>query len=128
MSTEDFIQFTPVLFEIAEWLKKRHKPIRPELSERQRKELKECFNLIDADGSGAITAEELTDAFQFMNVPVEYDEFVEIMTSSLQNLDVGQANARKHRGKPGVLLPFAILATAYRVGDEQMTSSKLAGD
>lgn len=37
---------------IAEWLRAHGKFVRPELTKKQRLELKECFELIDADGSG----------------------------------------------------------------------------
>lgn len=38
--------------------------LRPKLSEEQRKQLEECFELMDADGSGAIDADELGAAFK----------------------------------------------------------------
>jgi hypothetical protein len=38
--------------------------LRPKLSEEQKQQLKECFGLMDADGSGAIDAEELDKAFK----------------------------------------------------------------
>jgi len=37
---------------IAVWLRAHGKFVRPELTMKQRQELKECFELIDADGSG----------------------------------------------------------------------------
>jgi hypothetical protein len=37
---------------IAVWLRAHGKFVRPELTVKQRQELKECFELIDADGSG----------------------------------------------------------------------------
>ena len=86
---------------IAAWLRKRGKAVRPVLSKEQRDELRECFNLIDADGSGAIDADELIEAFKVLGYhikrkeceallaevdrdgsgEVEYPEFVEIMTT-----------------------------------------------
>lgn len=38
--------------------------LRPKLSEEQHKQLEECFELMDADGSGAIDADELGAAFK----------------------------------------------------------------
>lgn len=38
--------------------------LRPKPSEEQRKQLEECFELMDADGSGAIDADELGAAFK----------------------------------------------------------------
>lgn len=38
--------------------------MRPKLSEEQKKQLAECFELMDADGSGAIDAQELGAAFK----------------------------------------------------------------
>lgn len=38
--------------------------LRPKLSDEQRKQLEECFELMDADGSGAIDADELGAAFK----------------------------------------------------------------
>lgn len=38
--------------------------LRPKLSEEQQHQLEECFELMDADGSGAIDADELSAAFK----------------------------------------------------------------
>ena len=40
------------------------KSLRPKLSEEQKKQLEECYELMDADGSGAIDADELGAAFK----------------------------------------------------------------
>ena len=37
---------------IAGWLRAHGKFVRPELTKQQRQDLKECFELIDTDGSG----------------------------------------------------------------------------
>nr|PNR43295.1 hypothetical protein PHYPA_015675 [Physcomitrium patens] len=37
---------------VASWLRAHGKFVRPELTRQQKQELKECFELIDADGSG----------------------------------------------------------------------------
>ncbi|MCO5607412.1 hypothetical protein L7F22_061608 [Adiantum nelumboides] len=90
----------PVLDDL---VKAHGKVVRPELTKKQKQELKECFDLIDADGSGAIDAEELVTAFNVLGMrvkksevekmlaevdadgsgEVEYPEFVQIMTSKL---------------------------------------------
>lgn len=36
----------------------------PKLNDEQRQQLEECFGLMDADGSGAIDADELGAAFK----------------------------------------------------------------
>lgn len=41
-----------------------HQALRPKLSEEQKAQLEECFELMDADGSGAIDADELGAAFK----------------------------------------------------------------
>ncbi|XRB04568.1 centrin-1 [Pycnococcus provasolii] len=125
---------------IAAWLRKRGKAVRPVLSKEQRDELRECFNLIDADGSGAIDADELIEAFKVLGYhikrkeceallaevdrdgsgEVEYPEFVEIMTTKLSKRndeddddvsDAVKADAARAKKKA---LPFQLLATAYR--------------
>lgn len=40
--------------------------IRPKLSDEQRQQLQECFELMDQDGSGAIDADELGAAFKLL--------------------------------------------------------------
>ena len=43
-------------------------PMRPKLSDEQKAQLKTCFELMDADGSGAIDASELQDAFTLLSL------------------------------------------------------------
>jgi Ca2+-binding EF-hand superfamily protein len=38
--------------------------LKPKLTEEQKKQLMECFELMDADGSGAIDSQELGNAFK----------------------------------------------------------------
>ncbi|KAL6751056.1 hypothetical protein V8C86DRAFT_2789190 [Haematococcus lacustris] len=151
---------------IALWLKKHGKAIRPKLSSEQKQQLKECFELMDQDGSGAIDADELGAAFKLLGVrcnraacclccchagmslaltpcqqasrlpcragihmkkaelgellnevdhdgsgEVEYLEFLEIMTTTLQRL-AEEREADETQGEGQV--PFALMATAYR--------------
>ncbi|KAI5084516.1 hypothetical protein GOP47_0000685 [Adiantum capillus-veneris] len=56
------------------WLRAHGKTVRPELTKKQKQELKECFDLIDADGSGAIDAEELVTAFNVLGMRVKKSE------------------------------------------------------
>eukprot|EP01023_Acetabularia_acetabulum_P047246 TRINITY_DN4969_c0_g1_i4.p3 TRINITY_DN4969_c0_g1~~TRINITY_DN4969_c0_g1_i4.p3 ORF type:complete len:166 (-),score=41.51 TRINITY_DN4969_c0_g1_i4:284-781(-) len=94
----------------ATWLRKHGKCPKPKLSDAQREQLQECFELMDQDGSGAIDADELGAAFKLLGInikrsdlvemlkevdrdgsgEVEYSEFVEIMTSALQKLQEDQ--------------------------------------
>lgn len=45
--------------------------LRPKLSDEQQKQLEECFELMDADGSGAIDADELGAAFKVGEIVTE---------------------------------------------------------
>lgn len=111
------------------WLRKHGKGIKPKLSDEQKQQLKECFELMDQDGSGAIDAEELGAAFKLLGIrmkkaeleellsevdhdgsgEVEYPEFLEIMTVTLQRL-AEEEDSAKNEGQ----VPFALMATAYR--------------
>lgn len=48
---------------ISSWLRKHGKSVRPRLDKRQLNALRECFDIIDTDGTGTITAEELQEVF-----------------------------------------------------------------
>ncbi|GFR48180.1 hypothetical protein Agub_g10028, partial [Astrephomene gubernaculifera] len=111
------------------WLKKHGKGVKPKLTDDQKEQLKECFELMDQDGSGAIDAEELGAAFRLLGIrmkraelaallaevdhdgsgEVEYPEFLEIMTVTLQRL-AEEEDSEKNEGQ----VPFALMATAYR--------------
>lgn len=47
----------------------RAQGIKPKLSDDQKMQLKECFELMDQDGSGAIDADELGAAFKLLGGP-----------------------------------------------------------
>lgn len=49
---------------MSSWLRKHGKPVRPRLDRRQLDALRECFDIIDTDGTGVITAEELQEVFK----------------------------------------------------------------
>lgn len=40
--------------------------MKPKLSDEQKRQMKECFELMDQDGSGAIDADELGAAFKLL--------------------------------------------------------------
>lgn len=46
---------------------------------KQRQELRECFNLIDTDGSGSISQAEITEALNYMGVKVSAQSLAKIM-------------------------------------------------
>merc|ERR1719446_1015817 len=78
-----------------------------EMTEEQKKEVKEAFDLFDTDGSGAIDAKELKIAMQALgfeptldevakmvrdididgNATVEFEEFIEMMEGKMSNKD-----------------------------------------
>ncbi|GIL65673.1 hypothetical protein Vafri_19343 [Volvox africanus] len=111
------------------WLRKHGKGVKPKLSDEQKQQMKECFELMDQDGSGAIDAEELGAAFKLLGIrmkrtelaqllaevdhdgsgEVEYPEFLEIMTVTLQRL-AEEDDSDKNEGQ----VPFGLMATAYR--------------
>ncbi|KAG0558852.1 hypothetical protein M758_10G055200, partial [Ceratodon purpureus] len=67
---------------VASWLRAHGKFVRPELTRQQKQELKECFELIDADGSGAIDASELLTAFNVLGMHTKKAE-VEAMLAEV---------------------------------------------
>lgn len=48
---------------VSSWLHKHGKAVRPQLDRRQLDALRECFDIIDTDGTGTITVEELCSVF-----------------------------------------------------------------
>eukprot|EP00887_Chlorella_sp_A99_P006580 scaffold3.g6580.t1 len=91
---------------ISKWLRVHGKTVKPKLTAEQQANLRLCFKMMDADGSGAVDAEELESAFKLLGLQiskreveallaevdrdgsgeVEYPEFLEIMTSTLHRL------------------------------------------
>ena len=88
---------------VASWLRRRGKAKRADISRDERADLAACFAMLDEDGSGAIDARELVEAFQLLGLPatleqcrrmvsevdrdasgqVEFPEFVQLMTTDL---------------------------------------------
>merc|ERR1712187_1103809 len=66
-----------------------------ELTEEQKQEIKEAFDLFDTDGSGEIDSKELKEEMQKMISDVDdagsgtigYEEFVKMMTHKILNRD-----------------------------------------
>jgi Ca2+-binding EF-hand superfamily protein len=56
---------------------------RPKLTDEQKMQLKTCFELMDADGSGAIDADELQDAFQLLGLDFTRSEIKVSHSSAL---------------------------------------------
>ncbi|GBG84237.1 hypothetical protein CBR_g38208 [Chara braunii] len=140
MDYADNDQLTVERLRIAYWLRKRGKYVRPKLTQTQKVELRECFDLIDSDGSGAIDATELITAFKVLGFrvkksevekmlaevdsdgsgEVEYPEFEQIMTTKLDQ------QQRNNDNKNAQTLPFQLLATAYR--RKKLMDAVMAGD
>lgn len=50
------------------WLRKRGREVQHPITDLQRKQLQECFELIDTDGSGSLDAKELCEVFEVRQV------------------------------------------------------------
>jgi len=126
-------------FVVAQWLRKHGRSVPTELSKKQKTELRDCFNMIDADGSGAIDVEEMQTAFQFLGVrmrakevevmfaevdddgsgEIEFEEFIQIMTNVNEKLGDDNGPAAADEDKPPEEeserpLPFPMMAMAYK--------------
>ena len=69
--------------------------VKPKLSEEQKANLRMCFKMMDADGSGAIDAEELDAAFRLLGLRVSRRE-VEAMLAEVDR-DGSGGCARQQR-------------------------------
>ena len=58
-----------------------HRP--KQLSSAQKRDLKEIFNMLDADGSGALDAEELEQAFKLLNIPTSKQKIDALLASGV---------------------------------------------
>ncbi|KDD71987.1 hypothetical protein H632_c4051p0, partial [Helicosporidium sp. ATCC 50920] len=62
-------QAAPLLVcQVTRWLRRHGKTVRPKLRSDQLRTLKQCFEMMDGDGSGAIDADELYEAFQLLGL------------------------------------------------------------
>ncbi|MEW5312235.1 MAG: hypothetical protein WDW38_003882 [Sanguina aurantia] len=142
---QDMREARPVQYTaMAAWLRKHGKaPVRPRLTDAQKVQLAECFELMDQDGSGAIDKDELGAAFRLLgfNLPasgvlallqevdhdhsgaVEYGEFLEIMVEVFQR----RAEAQQDEGNTQhAEVPYALMVTAYR--RKRMMEGLIRGD
>ncbi|QDZ25183.1 hypothetical protein HOP50_16g77290 [Chloropicon primus] len=116
--------------EVNSWLKKHGLRERPrQLSQDQKKDLREIFTMLDADGSGALDSDEIIQAFKLINMPtskskivalmgdvllgdeeaeLDYDGFELLMTRRINDTtdDSGQDDV--------VVMPFHEIANAFR--------------
>ncbi|KAK9823549.1 hypothetical protein WJX72_003656 [[Myrmecia] bisecta] len=121
-----------------DWLKKRGHPVPPgKLNPQQKQEIRECFELLDEDGSGALDADELYKAFKMLGMRVtkksiekmmnsidadgtgeiEFDEFQSMMAKTLtsDNSTEAEADGSGTTMMPaGSSLPFQEVARAVR--------------
>eukprot|EP00798_Chlamydomonas_sp_ICE-L_P001550 gene1550-32932_t len=115
------------------WLKKRGKHLPAKLTDQQGADFKECFNLMDEDGSGAIDAQELQSAFKLLGInmtrrevdlivsdvddsksgEIEFEEFIQIMTDVLERVAREAEEAGKSSGGAGCAY-FGLMSTAYK--------------
>ena len=63
--------------------------VKPKLTEEQKANLRMCFRMMDADGSGAIDAEELDAAFRLLGLSVSRKE-VEAMLAEVDRDGSGE--------------------------------------
>ncbi|KAK9804349.1 hypothetical protein WJX72_008388 [[Myrmecia] bisecta] len=121
----------PGLAAVAAWLRKRGKAVRPFLNKEQRQHLRECFELIDTDGSGDIDVGELHAVFEALgdhvsiretvemmrevdrdgSMSIEFPEFVEIMTQVRTDKDEEQPKLKDGCPKTQHI---QLMASAYR--------------
>ena len=73
--------------------------VKPKLSEEQKANLRMCFKMMDADGSGNIDAQELDAAFKLLGLKVSRRE-VEAMLAEVDR-DGSGAPARVQGGRQG---------------------------
>eukprot|EP00798_Chlamydomonas_sp_ICE-L_P009789 gene9789-7675_t len=109
---------SPLFVAMNRWLRSHGKNVKPKLSHQQKHEFKECFSLMDEDGSGAIDLEELDAAFKLLGLnlkrseledlinqvdldgtgELEYPEFLEVMTDTLYKKKVGDEEEEPKNG------------------------------
>ncbi|DBA94303.1 TPA: hypothetical protein ACH3X1_001915 [Trebouxia sp. C0004] len=117
---------------ISSWLRKHGKPVRPRLDRKQLEALRECFDIIDTDSTGTITAEELRDVFKSLGDHVSlqavatvldsvryhgssgigFTDFIDIMSRDSQDLKEDSHN--RSNGNATTAYNIALMARAYR--------------
>eukprot|EP00798_Chlamydomonas_sp_ICE-L_P008908 gene8908-3800_t len=68
-----------------DWMKRRNKNLGPTFTESQNKLLKDCFNLMDEDGSGSVELDELDMAFKLLGFPASPAEIKEVFKAADSN-------------------------------------------
>ena len=106
---------------VASWLRRHGKAKRAYISRDERADLAACFTMLDEDGSGAIDARGLLEAFLLLGIPatleqcrrrvsevdrdasgqVEFPEFVQLVTTTTTRAAApcasGKARGRRRR-------------------------------
>lgn len=118
---------------VASWLRRHGKAKRADISRDERADLAACFTMLDEDGSGAIDARGLLEAFLLLGIPatleqcrrrvsevdrdasgqVEFPEFVQLVTTTTTRAAAPCASG-KARVDDAAPLPFALRAVAHR--------------
>ena len=120
---------------VASWLRRHGKAKRAYISRDERADLAACFTMLDEDGSGAIDARGLLEAFSLLGIPatleqcrrrvsevdrdasgqVEFPEFVQLVTTTTTRPAAPCASERSAaRVDDAAPLPFALRAVAHR--------------
>ena len=79
---------------IGDWLRNHGHSVRPFLTKEERAQLADCFALMDGDGSGAISVDELYHAFRVLGLHVTKQSVADLLTqvdsdgSGMQQRDV----------------------------------------
>ena len=63
------------------WLRAHGKIPAHDLTATQRNEIRECFTLIDADGSGTLDVDELTIAFKILSIPSSRSDIMRLFAT-----------------------------------------------
>ena len=118
---------------VASWLRRHGKAKRAYISRDERADLAACFTMLDEDGSGAIDARGLLEAFLLLGIPatleqcrrrvsevdrdasgqVEFPEFVQLVTTTTTRAAAPCASGEA-RVDDAAPLPFALRAVAHR--------------
>eukprot|EP00959_Pyramimonas_sp_CCMP1952_P003607 76055-Pyramimonas_sp.AAC.1 len=62
--------------DVERWLSKHGKHVPKKLNKNQKGDIKEAFSHLDTDGSGAISLDEMVEAFEYMRIPVSHEELM----------------------------------------------------
>lgn len=120
--------------DMVNWARKRGMILRPRLSDEEKREMWECFQLLDADGSGALDEDELLVGFKALGLnltrprirelmamtdgdgsgEIELPEFEEMMLRRKQ-MDMASSSQVGSSSHPNeVPLDASLLARSYR--------------